>query len=113
MEYHEYEIGIADDSTDETYELLKSREHSPRIKISDRTTREGYREGILREALKVTAPRAEVFDVDFIPYPDMILQFLRYMKVTVGNLEREAVVRSSIGAVQGYHWHLLRLAYWE
>ncbi len=110
MEYDNYEIVVADDSNDETYELLKQWEHNPRIKISHRDTRDGYKGGALSQALRVTDPKAEyvmVFDADFIPYPDSISQFLKYIKATVGSLEEERIRESKVAAVQGYQWHVL------
>lgn len=133
MDYQNYEVVVADDSTDETVDLLKRWEHHPRVRISHRETREGYKGGALREALKVTDPKAEfilVFDADFIPYPDTIVQFLKYFQASAGTLDfkQESGIRnkelgnelnnknhnssflihnSNIAAVQGYQWHVL------
>ena len=110
MEYQNYEIIVADDSTDETVQLLEQWKNHPKVKISHRTTREGFKGGALKEALKLTDPRAEfllIFDADFIPYPDTITQFLKYFQASVGSLQPEKVQVSPVAAVQGYQWHIL------
>ncbi len=110
MEYDNFEIVVADDSNDETVQLIEKWGKHPRVKISHRATRQGYKGGALREALKVTDPKAEyimVFDADFIPFPDTIVQFLKYFKATVGSLEEERIRESKVAAVQGYQWHVL------
>src|SRR5258708_35876754 len=51
----------------------------PKFKILHRTSRQGYKGGALREALKVTDPRAEYvvgFDADSVPFPDSIDRLL-------------------------------------
>ena len=107
MEYDNYEVIVADDSTDETVQLLEQWKSHPRVRISHRTSREGYKGGALKQALTQTDPRAEyilVFDADFIPYPDAITQFLKYFKAACGSLTSTG---SNIAAVQGYQWHVL------
>ena len=136
MDYPNYEVILADDSTDETIDIIKQWENHPRVKISRRLSRDGYKGGALREALKITEPRAEfvlIFDADFIPYPDTITQFLKYFQYTAGSLdftgtevqgtrykeEQDTALStaplhltnsasvSNIAAVQGYQWHVL------
>jgi len=120
MDYPNYEVIIADDSNDETVTLIEEfvsewnkshgqnhlpaarlpagqGRHGPLIKISRRESRDGYKGGALREALKITDPRAEfilIFDADFIPYPDSITQFLKYFKYTAGTLDFNKVSSS-------------------
>jgi len=133
MDYPNYEVILADDSTDETIDIIKQWENHPRVKISRRLSRDGYKGGALREALKITESRAEfvlIFDADFIPYPDTITQFLKYFQYTAGTLDLSSSVipnsirdpqhesekmlnqvqhdnKSNIAAVQGYQWHVL------
>jgi glycosyltransferase involved in cell wall biosynthesis/transposase len=110
MDYDNYEVIVADDSNDETVELLEQWKSHPRIKISHRENRDGYKGQALALALTKVDPRTEfilIFDADFIPYPDSITQFLKYFKVSAGTLDFSSDVRSNIAAVQGYQWHVL------
>jgi cellulose synthase/poly-beta-1,6-N-acetylglucosamine synthase-like glycosyltransferase len=110
MEYPNYEVIVADDSTDETAQLLEQWKAHPQVKISHRNSRVGYKGGALQKALEVTDPRAEfilVFDADFIPYPDAIVQFLKYFQAMLGDLRPETIRKSHIASVQGYQWHVL------
>ena len=151
MDYPNFEVIIADDSNDETVTLIEEfvnewnskhtsvdknnhslNTHHPVVKISRRESRDGYKGGALREALKITDPKAEyilIFDADFIPYPDTITSFLKYFQYTAGSLNftgtkmqsyKDAKLRnnsetmklsnsasSNIAAVQGYQWHVL------
>ncbi|MBI2595268.1 glycosyltransferase [Candidatus Daviesbacteria bacterium] len=110
QEYENYEVVIVDDSTEqESIDILNKWKKHPRVKVIHRESREGYKGGALREALKISSPRTEfvlVFDADFIPYPDTITSFLKYFKLTVGNLETKHST-SNVAAVQGYQWHVL------
>ena len=115
-----YEVVVADDSTDETTSIvqafaeqwnashgyntatetlsfegkkaqLSSAGTGPIIAVIHRDSREGFKGGALKEALKHTDPRAEfivVFDADFVPYPDTLEMFLKYFQVNAGSLER-------------------------
>src|SRR3989344_6740373 len=111
QDYPNYEVVVADDSTDETVEILEQWKSNPRVRISHRPTREGFKGGALGYALEKTDPRAEfviIFDADFIPYPDTITQFLRYFKASTGRLEKfQDYYDTKIAAVQGYQWHVL------
>jgi len=81
LDYENYEVIVADDSIDETVEILKKWKDHPKVKISHRDSRKGWKGGALNEALKQMDPRAEyvmVFDADFVPPPDIIRQFLPY-----------------------------------
>ncbi|GHO85225.1 glycosyltransferase family 2 protein [Dictyobacter formicarum] len=109
IEYDNFEIIIADDSTDETVQLLEQWGNHPRVKISHRNNREGFKGGALGQALNIMDPRTEyviVYDADFIPYPDCIIQFLKYFKASCGSLTPSAS-NNPIAAVQGYQWHVL------
>ncbi len=95
FDYPNYEVIVADDSNDETVDLINKWAHNPRIKISHRDNRDGYKGAALAEALKKTDKRAEyvmVFDADFIPYPDTITQFLKYFQKAAGTLDFSSVV---------------------
>ncbi|MBI4100821.1 glycosyltransferase, partial [Candidatus Microgenomates bacterium] len=108
MEYENFEVVVIDDSTDETTRLLEKWASHPKVKVIHRESREGYKGGALKEALKVTDPQAEfilVFDADFLPYPDTITQFLKYFQLSSGSLD--AISSSNIAAIQGYQWHVL------
>lgn len=131
FKYPNYEIILADDSTDETtgiirkyqeeslfkYEKLKEThgdgwtltevEVKPGIMLKHihRTSREGYKGAALDLALKLTNPKTEfvsVFDADFVPYPDTLELFLKYFQV---NSEQSTL--DNVAAVQGYQWHVL------
>jgi len=81
LDYENYEVIVADDSIDETVEILKKWKDHPKVKISHRDSRKGWKGGALNEALKQMDSRAEyvmVFDADFVPPPDIIKQFLPY-----------------------------------
>src|SRR3989344_6678715 len=99
-----YEVVVVDDSTEETTEIVrrfaevhnegrglgvKGRGNIPFITVIHRDSREGFKGGALKEALKATDPRAEfivVFDADFVPYPDTLELFLKYFQVSAGSL---------------------------
>src|SRR4030081_414003 len=127
LEYPEYEVVLVDDSTDQSVQLLQRWKNKPRFKILHRTSREGYKGGALREALKVTDPRAEyivVFDADSVPFPDSIERLLPpFYRVSEGPSSRplesafgrdeppsepgQIRRRSEVAAVQSYQWHVL------
>ncbi|MBI4100792.1 glycosyltransferase [Candidatus Microgenomates bacterium] len=137
MDYENYEVIVADDSNDETVQLLEKWKGHPRIKISHRDSREGFKGGALKKSLEITDPRTEfilIFDADFLPYPDTIVQFLKYFQATAGTLDfshpsvilseaknlkskgdpsvaslpqDDKRVGSNIAAIQGYQWHVL------
>ena len=113
MQYDNYEIVIADDSNDETTEIIENylrvqglgyrvqggegytltiaeTKSGVVLKNLHRTSRSGFKGGALKGALEHTDPRAEyilIFDADFIPYPDTIVQFLKYFQATEGTLD--------------------------
>jgi len=117
FDYPEYEVIIADDSSDETSNIIKSYFKSigkikttkgegwtlttvkagslpagrqVTLKHLHRTSRKGYKGGALKLALELTDPRAEfisVFDADFVPYPDTLELFLKYFQATAGTLD--------------------------
>src|SRR5487761_970101 len=128
LEYPEYEVIVVDDSTDDSKQILERWVNTPRFKILHRNSRAGYKGGALREALKVTDPRAEyvvIFDADSVPFTDSIDRFLPHFyyengngKNGNGNQQRtdgepsadghhEFRRRENVAAVQSYQWHVL------
>ncbi|MGA8921572.1 MAG: glycosyltransferase family 2 protein, partial [Candidatus Dormiibacterota bacterium] len=127
LDYPEYEVVVVDDSTDESVQILQRWQANHRFKILHRTSREGYKGGALREALKVTDSRAEyvvVFDADSVPFPDSIERLLplfyrvgdgtanRRMEAAFGRIEPpsepgQIKKRAEVAAVQSYQWHVL------
>src|SRR5258706_1828844 len=100
LEYPAYEVVLVDDSNDESIQILQRWVGRPKFKILHRTSRQGYKGGALREALKVTDPRAEyvvVFDVDSVPFPDSIDRLLpHFYRVSEGSNAR--VLGSTFGS---------------
>src|SRR5438477_8138391 len=127
MEYPEYEVGVDDDSTDDSVQILQQWVGRPRFKILHRTSRSRYKGGALLEALKGMDPRTEyvvVFDADSVPFPDSIERLMPlFYRVSDGASSRrfEAAFgradppsepgqikrRPEVAAVQSYQWHVL------
>jgi cellulose synthase/poly-beta-1,6-N-acetylglucosamine synthase-like glycosyltransferase len=77
---------VADDSRDETIEILKElnkkREKST-IKYVHRKDRKGFKGGALQEAVSFMNPNTKyvvILDADFIPPPDILKKFLWYFE---------------------------------
>ncbi len=127
LEYPEYEVVLVDDSTDESLEILRRWSGWPRLKIIHRASRDGYKGGALREALKAMDPRTEyvvVFDADSVPFPDSVERLLpHFYRVSDGTPNRRFADafgrteppsepghikrRAEVAAVQSYQWHVL------
>jgi cellulose synthase/poly-beta-1,6-N-acetylglucosamine synthase-like glycosyltransferase/DNA-binding NarL/FixJ family response regulator len=123
FDYENYEVIVADDSTDETVEKLKRWKEHPRVRVIHRSSRKGFKGGALQEALRRMNPRTEyvmVFDADFVPPADAIWHFLDYFgrltKPKNGNGQNGNHQKTASGApqngdrlavVQGYQWHML------
>ena len=127
LEYPAYEVVVVDDSTDESIQILQRWRDRPRFKILHRNSRQGYKGGALREALKFTDPRAEyivIFDADSVPFPDSIERLLpHFYRVSEGPSSRrlestfgrndppsepgQIKRRPEVAAVQSYQWHVL------
>ncbi len=123
FDYENYEVIVADDSTDETVELLKKWKEHPRVRVIHRSSRKGFKGGALQEALRRMNPRTEyvmVFDADFVPPADAIWHFLDYFgrltkpKTASGNGNGHAknghgapTNGDRLAVVQGYQWHML------
>jgi 1,2-diacylglycerol 3-beta-glucosyltransferase len=107
FEYPNYEVVIVDDSNDESVQILDRWRDRPGFKVLHRPSRDGYKGGALREALKLTDPRARfvtVFDADAMPFPDTLQRLLPHFYRVVGG---RPVLRARVGAVQSYQWHVL------
>ena len=84
IDYENYEIIIADDSRDETIEIMKElnlNTDGPTVKFVHRNDRSGFKGGALSKATNYMNPKAKyavVFDADFIPPPDILRRFLWY-----------------------------------
>ncbi len=121
IDYDNFEILVADDSRDETIEVLKEagwRRGSPLVKFIHRKDRTGFKGGALSEALKYMHPESEfvvVFDADFLPPPDILRRFLQHfekdhLRPTMRNLlnkKRDPPPAKPIACVQGYQLHYL------
>ena len=125
FDYENYEVIVADDSTDETVELLRKWKEHPRVRVIHRSSRKGFKGGALQEALRRMNPHTEyvmVFDADFVPPADAIWHFLDYFgrltkpktNGTNGNgnghhKNGHGVPQNGdrLAVVQGYQWHML------
>jgi len=127
LEYPAYEVIVVDDSNDESIQILQRWRDRPRFKILHRNSRQGYKGGALREALKYIDPRTEyvvVFDADSVPFPDSIERLLpHFYRVSEGPSNRrfesafgrneppsepgQVRRRLEVAAVQSYQWHVL------
>jgi cellulose synthase/poly-beta-1,6-N-acetylglucosamine synthase-like glycosyltransferase/DNA-binding NarL/FixJ family response regulator len=121
FDYENYEVIVADDSTDETVEKLKRWKDHPRVRVIHRSSRKGFKGGALQEALRRMNPRTEfvmVFDADFVPPADAIWHFLDYFgrltKAKNGNGNGHHKNGNGVptngdrlAVVQGYQWHML------
>ncbi len=127
LDYPAYEVVVVDDSNDESLQILQAWRDRPKFKILHRNSRAGYKGGALREALKVTDPRAEyvvIYDADSVPFPDSIERLLPHFyrvaerasdRVIGSAFGREEDVggdglvkrRTDVAAVQSYQWHVL------
>lgn len=99
--YQNYEVIVADDSTDEeTLERLNAWQKKG-IKIIHRASRKGFKAGALNNAMKYVNPKCRyilIFDADYLPPKDIIQQMLSDFS------------GKDIAAVQGYTKHILNAA---
>jgi cellulose synthase/poly-beta-1,6-N-acetylglucosamine synthase-like glycosyltransferase len=106
LDYGNYEVLVADDSRDQTLDVLRDPEYRisrPALKFVHRKDRGGFKGGALQQALRYMHPDAEyvvVFDADFVPPPDIISKFLSVFKRAEGR-------GKPVAAVQGYQLHYL------
>lgn len=86
IDYTNYEVIVADDSRDETIEILKElnkKSEKLTIKYVHRRDRTGFKGGALQEAVSFMNPNTKyivVLDADFIPPPDILKRFLWYFE---------------------------------
>jgi len=86
LDYSNYEIIIADDSKDETIDILKTigrEKKEPPLKIVHRNDRAGFKGGALQKASQYMDPRTKyvvIFDADFMPPPDILKRFIWYFE---------------------------------
>lgn len=109
QDYEQYEIIIADDSTDSTPQILAKYASNPKIKIVHRTNRYGFKGGALAEAIKITDPKAKfinVYDADFVPPPNTLKNFMKEFFNQNGH-SFDLGPDKNLAAVQGYQWHIL------
>ncbi|MFX0208780.1 MAG: glycosyltransferase [Candidatus Hodarchaeota archaeon] len=72
------EIQVLDDSTDNTYDILKDevtnlQNQGYDVKLIHRTDRKGYKAGALKEGTKIAKGEfIAIFDADFLPNPDFL-----------------------------------------
>lgn len=114
LDYENYEVLVADDSTDETMQVLERWAQHPRVRVLHRSNRRGFKGGALQNALECMDPRTQfvvVFDADFVPPSDILQQFLAYFYGTNGDVayDEQGPVLSDphVAVVQGYQWHML------
>ena len=149
LDYPNFEVIVVDDSTDGTTELVEEFRNSlrlleiakkrgvttseldERLKVFHRDSRQGFKGGALREALRHTSPKAEfvlIFDADFIPPRDIVNRFLAYFNGQNNGLslpnnnhksesEKDIVEavdgwrkRMEVAGVQGYQLHTLNIS---
>lgn len=81
-----FEIQVLDDSTDESVKttakhIKKIQEKGIHIEHIQRSNRKGFKAGALKEGLKIAKGEfIAVFDADFLPKPDWLLQTVPYFK---------------------------------
>ncbi len=94
------QIQVLDDSTDESLTLTKKiiselKKEGVPIELVTRPTREGFKAGALKYGMQTaTGEFIAIFDADFIPQPDWLLQTVPYFK------------DQSVGVVQTRWGHL-------
>ena len=109
--WQNYEVILADDSTDGTTEIVKqfmkenygelrvskddqgteiyradANHNLPSLTLIHRSSRSGFKGAALQKALENTNPYADyiaIFDSDFVPYPDTIEQFIKSFPVSI------------------------------
>lgn len=94
IDYPNYEIIVADDSTDRlTMPVLSKWKNNKRVKIIHRDQRGGFKAGALNNAIKQANSKSQyfaIFDADYVPGPDTIWKMV------------DDFTNKDIAAVQGY-----------
>jgi len=82
FDYPNYEVIIADDSTDPvTRRIVDSFASHPKVKVIRRNSREGFKAGALNNAMKYSKGDViVVFDSDFIPPRDFLTHIVQPFK---------------------------------
>ena len=94
IDYANYEVIVADDSRDDTIEVIKElnrRRDGPTVKFVHRKDRTGFKGGALQKAVSFMNPNTKyivIFDADFIPPPDIIKRFLWYFESQYAEVNR-------------------------
>ncbi|MFQ5813103.1 MAG: glycosyltransferase, partial [Anaerolineae bacterium] len=125
FDYENYEVIVADDSADGTLDRLGEWAKHPKVKVSHRINRKGFKGAALKKTMEIIDPRTEfviIYDADFVPGPDMIQQYLAYFygpngangnhnggkgHPSSGNGGNNGLADEKVAAVQGYQWHML------
>lgn len=98
IDYRNFEVIVADDSTDgKTMEVLGQWQEKG-IRVIHRDSRKGFKAGALNNAMLHISPKSEyilIFDADYVPQKEIIWQML-------GDFSSK-----EIAAVQGYTKHTL------
>lgn len=82
FDYPNYEVIVADDSTDETYEILKEYK-DPRLKVVHREERKGWKAGAINNALNYLDPNSKyvvILDSDSVPPKDLLSRLVERIK---------------------------------
>ena len=104
------QIQILDDSTDDTQEVCRKkveeyRQKGIHIEYVHRTDRAGYKAGALRDGLATaTGEFIAIFDADFLPHRDFLLQTLPYFED-----EKVGVVQTRWDHINGDYSIITRL----
>ena len=99
-----HQIQVVDDSTDETRDLVDGlvaelQAQGVLIEVSRREGREGYKAGGLKEAMKTaTGDFFAIFDSDFVPEPDFLLEMMPLFRD-----EKTALVQARWGHLNAEH----------
>lgn len=121
LDYQNYEVLVADDSSDHTLSRVERWAKHPKVRVSHRINRAGFKGAALKHAAEVMNPKSSfvvVFDADFIPPPDILHQFLAYFYGLDGSNGKGngsgngsngdlTLVDEKLAVVQGYQWHVL------
>lgn len=104
------QIQILDDSTDDTQEVCRNkvafyRQQGVHIEYLHRTDRTGFKAGALRDGLATaTGEFIAIFDADFLPHRDFLLQTLPYFED-----KQVGVVQTRWGHINGDYSIITRL----
>ena len=115
IDYTNYEVIVADDSRDETIEILKElnkKSEKLTIKYVHRKNRTGFKGGALQEAVSFMNPNTKyvvILDADFIPPPDILKKFLWYFESQYAEVNKNG----NNGNGNGHRFEEQILSYYE